>query len=66
MSIQQDDWGDKLERMAATFVQGFLAVFIIDGGSIADSGHAAAIAGAAAVLALVKAWSKDVLDSRGA
>jgi len=50
---------DKIERAAATFAQAFLGVFCVTNVS---SIEAASAAGAAAVLALVKAWSKGVLD----
>jgi len=52
---------DKVERAAATFAQAFLSVFII---SDVSTAKAAFISAGAAVLALVKAWAKEVLDSR--
>jgi hypothetical protein len=49
---------DQAERAVATFIEAFLGVFCI---TDASSVEAASAAGAAAVLALVKAWSKGVL-----
>jgi hypothetical protein len=53
---------DKIERAAATFAQAFLGVFCVTNVS---SVEAATAAGAAAVLALLKAWSKGVLNHKG-
>ena len=52
---------DKLERAVATFCEAFLAVFCV---TDVSSVEAATAAGAAAVLALLKAWSKGVLSQR--
>lgn len=52
---------DKVERAAATFTQAFLSVFVI---SDLSTGRTALVAAGAAILALVKAWAKEVLDSR--
>jgi len=47
---------DGLERTAATFVQAFLSVFVLTDVSSIKS---AAVAGGAAVLAVLKSWSKS-------
>ena len=52
---------DKVERAAATFTQAFLRVFVI---SDLSTARTALVAAGAAILALVKAWAKEVLDSR--
>ena len=54
---------DKVERAAATFAQAFLSVFVISDISTAKT---ALVSAGAALLALVKAWAKEVLDSRAA
>jgi|TARA_R110002124_G_scaffold139339_2_gene303526 hypothetical protein len=62
-TITSSNWSDKLERLAATAVQAFLACFIL---SDLSTSKTAVIAAGAAVLALVKAWAKEVLDKRAA
>ena len=62
-TITSSNWGDKLERLAATAVQASLACFIL---SDLSSSKTAVVAAGAAVLALVKAWAKEVLDKRAA
>ena len=52
---------DKVERAAAPFTQAFLSVFVI---SDLSTARTALVAAGAAILALVKAWAKEVLDSR--
>ena len=52
---------DKLERLTATAVQAFLSVFVLC--DVATT-EAALVAAGAAVLALVKAWAKEILDRR--
>ena len=52
---------DKLERLIATAVQAFLSVFILCDVATVD---AALVAAGAASLALVKAWTKEILDRR--
>ena len=52
---------DKVERAVATFAEAFVAVFCVTNVS---SVEAATAAGAAAVLALLKAWSKGVLSNQ--
>jgi len=47
---------DGLERTTATFVQAFLSVFVL---TDVSSFKSAAVAGAAAVLAVLKSWSKS-------
>ena len=47
---------DGLERTVATFVQAFLSVFVLTDVSSVKS---AAVAGAAAVLEVLKSWSKS-------
>jgi len=47
---------DLVERVGATFVQAFLSVFVVSDMSTLRS---AAVAGVAAVLALVKVWAKS-------
>ena len=44
---------DMIERAVATFLQAFLAVYIVQG---SGSGETAGVAGAAAVLSLIKGW----------
>jgi hypothetical protein len=60
-AIGVSNWSDKLERLGATAVQAFLSVFILCDVATVD---AALVAAGAAVLALVKAWAKEVLDKR--
>ena len=60
-TITSSDWSDKLERLGATAVQAFLSVCILCDVATAE---AALVAAGAAVLALVKAWAKEVLDKR--
>ena len=62
-TITSSNWSDKLERLVATAVQAFLAVFILSDLSTAKT---AVVAAGAAGLALVKAWAKEVLDKRAA
>ena len=62
-TIGVNNWPDKLERLGATAVQAFLSVFILCDVATVD---AALVAAGAAVLALVKAWAKEVLDKRAA
>ena len=52
---------DKLERLGATAVQAFLSVFLLC--AVATT-EAALVAAGAAMLALVKAWAKEILDRR--
>jgi len=47
---------DGFERTAATFIQAFLSVFVLTDVSSVKS---AAVAGGAAVLAVLKSWSKS-------
>jgi len=47
---------DGLERTAATFIQAFLSVFVLTDVSSIKS---AFVAGGAAVLAVLKSWSKS-------
>ena len=54
-TITSSNWSDKLERLAATAVQAFLACFIL---SDLSTSKTAVVAAGAAVLALVKAWAK--------
>lgn len=52
------DWRDIGQRAAWTFLQAFLAVFVVSGdwGEMASSAQAAAVAGVAAVLSMAKTW----------
>ena len=52
---------DNLERLGATAVQAFLSVFVLC--DVATT-EAAMVAAGAAMLALVKAWAKEILDKR--
>ena len=47
-------WKDRAERAVATFVQAFLAVFVVTDMSTAKS---AAVAGVSAVIALLKGYA---------
>ncbi len=49
-------WRDILERGAWTFAQAFAAAFLASGRFDLDTAQAAALAGAAAVLSLVKGF----------
>ncbi len=62
-TLNSGDWRDKLERAAATFAQAFLSVFILGDMSTTET---AFVSAGAALLALVKAWCKEVLDKRAA
>ena len=62
-AVSSGNWGDRLERAGATFVQSYLSVFIIGDMSTAKT---AFIGAGAAVLAMAKAWAKEVLDKRSA
>ena len=62
-AIGVNNWSDKLERLGATAVQAFRAVVILCDVATVE---AATVAAGAAVLALVKAWAKEVLDKRAA
>ena len=62
-AVSSGNWGDRLERAGATFVQSFLSVFIIGDMSTAKTAFRGA---GAAVLAMAKAWAKEVLDKRAA
>ena len=62
-ALSSGSWSDKIERLVATAVQAFLSVFILCDVATVE---AATVAAGAAVLALVKAWAKEVLDKRAA
>ena len=62
-AISLTNWSDKLERLVATGAQAFLSVIILTDISTVKT---AAVAAGAAILALVKAWAKEVLDRRAA
>ena len=62
-AISLTNWSDKLERLVATGAQAFLSVIILTDCSTLKT---AAVAAGAAILALVKAWAKEVLDRRAA
>lgn len=52
------DWRDIGTRAAWTFLQAFLAVFVVSGdwSEVASSATAAAVAAVAAVLSMAKTW----------
>jgi len=56
-------WSDKMERLVATALQAGLSVLVLTDCSTLRT---AGVAAAAAVLAGVKAWAKEVLDKRAA
>ena len=56
-------WSDKMERLVATALQAGLSVLVLTDLSTLRT---AGVAAAAAVLAGVKAWAKEVLDKRAA
>ncbi len=60
-AMTSGSWSDKIERLVATALQAGLSVLVLTDVSTVKT---AVVAAAAAALAVVKAWAKEVLDKR--